>query len=88
VRSETGAKAGRALYVRDGADGFRTCLSRQLCLVKQMTTGDKRHPVALYSDKHGIFRVNSKDAAGGNEVTQFGRALLALNILISTLRAG
>src|ERR1700760_1906916 len=37
-------------------------------------------PVALYSDKHGIFRVNSKDAAGGDGVTQFGRALLALNI--------
>jgi hypothetical protein len=37
-------------------------------------------PVAFYSDKHGIFRVNSKDAAGGDGVTQFGRALLALNI--------
>jgi hypothetical protein len=33
-------------------------------------------PVAFYSDKHG----NSKDAAGGDGVTQFGRALLALNI--------
>jgi hypothetical protein len=37
-------------------------------------------PVAFYSDKHGIFRVNSKDAVGGDGVTQFGRALLALNI--------
>src|ERR1700752_434568 len=37
-------------------------------------------PVALYSDKHGIFRVNRKDAAGGDGVTQFGRALLALNV--------
>jgi hypothetical protein len=37
-------------------------------------------PVAFYSDKHGIFRVNSKEAAGGEGVTQFGRALLALNI--------
>src|SRR5256885_3724786 len=37
-------------------------------------------PVALYSDKHGIFRVNSKEAAGGDGVTQFGRALLTLNI--------
>src|SRR3989440_1201525 len=37
-------------------------------------------PVAFYSDKHGIFRVNSKDTAGGDGVTQFGRALLALNI--------
>jgi hypothetical protein len=37
-------------------------------------------PVALYSDKHGIFRVNSKEAAGGERVTQFGRALSELNI--------
>jgi hypothetical protein len=37
-------------------------------------------PVALYSDKHGIFRVNSKDAAGGDRITQFGRALSELNI--------
>jgi hypothetical protein len=37
-------------------------------------------PVAFYSDKQGIFRVNSKDAAGGEGVTQFGRALLARNI--------
>jgi len=37
-------------------------------------------PVAFYSDKHGIFRVNRKETAGGDGVTQFGRALLALNI--------
>src|SRR6202790_4219313 len=38
------------------------------------------NPVPLYSDKHGIFRVNSKDAAGGDRITQFGRALSELNI--------
>jgi hypothetical protein len=37
-------------------------------------------PVAFYSDKHGVFRVNSKDASGGDGMTQFGRALHALNI--------
>src|SRR5271166_6441774 len=37
-------------------------------------------PVAFYSDKHSIFRVNSKDAAGGDGITQFGRALAELNI--------
>ncbi len=37
-------------------------------------------PVAFYSDKHGIFRVDRKEAVGGDGVTQFGRALLALNI--------
>ena len=35
---------------------------------------------AFYSDKHGIFRVNRKEAVGGDGVTQLGRALLALNI--------
>jgi hypothetical protein len=37
-------------------------------------------PVAFYSDKHGIFRVNAKDAIGGDRVTQFGRVLSELNI--------
>jgi winged helix-turn helix protein len=37
-------------------------------------------PVAFYSDKHGIFRVNSKDAIGGDGITQFGRVLSELNI--------
>jgi hypothetical protein len=37
-------------------------------------------PVALYSDKHGVFRVNNKDAVGGAGITQFGRALSELNI--------
>src|ERR1700735_4879175 len=35
-------------------------------------------PVAFYSDKHNIFRVNNGE--GGNRITQFGRALEALNI--------
>ncbi len=37
-------------------------------------------PVALYSDKHSIFRVTNKSAVGGNGMTQFGRALRELNI--------
>ena len=37
-------------------------------------------PVALYSDKAGVFRVNRKEPQGGAGVTQFGRALSSLNI--------
>jgi transposase len=37
-------------------------------------------PVAFYSDKHGVFRVNHPGALGGDGITQFGRALHALNI--------
>ena len=39
-------------------------------------------PVAFYSDKHNIFRVNAKDAVGGDGITQFARALTELNINI------
>src|SRR2546421_10629445 len=44
----------------------------------------RRHgkPVALYSDKHSIFRVSNENAASGNGMTQFGRALSELNIEI------
>jgi hypothetical protein len=37
-------------------------------------------PVAFYSDKHGVFRVNNTGAVGGDGMTQFGRALHELNI--------
>jgi len=37
-------------------------------------------PVALYSDKAGVFRVNKKEPQGGSGVTQFSRALSSLNI--------
>jgi hypothetical protein len=44
----------------------------------------ERHgcPVAFYSDKHTVFRVNRPDAKGGSGITQFGRALAELNIEI------
>ena len=37
-------------------------------------------PVAFYSDKHTVFRVNNVGATSGNGLTQFGRALHELNI--------
>jgi transposase len=37
-------------------------------------------PVAFYSDKASIFRVNCKNAQGGDGYTQFGRAMSDLNI--------
>src|SRR5713226_4357547 len=39
-------------------------------------------PVAFYSDKHTVFRVNKPDAKGGSGMTQFGSALAELNIEI------
>ena len=37
-------------------------------------------PAAFYNDKRGVFRVNHPGAPGGDGMTQFGRALHALNI--------
>ena len=39
-------------------------------------------PVAFYSDKHGIFRVNVKNPLSGTGLTQFGRAMKELDIEI------
>jgi len=42
----------------------------------------ERHgkPVAFYSDKAGVFRVNAKSPKAGDGFTQFGRAMSDLNI--------
>ena len=42
----------------------------------------KRHgrPLAYYSDRHGIFRINIREAATGTGETQFGRAMRELDI--------
>lgn len=37
-------------------------------------------PVAIYSDRHSIFRLTQEDPANGNTLTQFGRALAGLEI--------
>lgn len=37
-------------------------------------------PLALYSNKASVFRINNKNATGGDGYTQFGRAMHELNI--------
>lgn len=37
-------------------------------------------PIAFYTDKHGVFRVNNTRNADQNRLTQYGRALKELNI--------
>ena len=41
-------------------------------------------PLAFYSDRHGIFRVNAKDAVGGDGKTEFGRVAERLRIELIT----
>jgi hypothetical protein len=40
-------------------------------------------PVAFYSDKASVFRVNAPEPRGGDGVTQFGRAMSDINVDIS-----
>jgi transposase len=43
-------------------------------------------PLAFYSDRHGVFRVNAKDAQSGDGKTEFGRVVERLGIgLINAL---
>ena len=37
-------------------------------------------PLAFYSDRHGIFRINAKEAASGDGLTEFGRVAERLRI--------
>ena len=39
-------------------------------------------PLAFYSDRHGIFRVNAKDAQSGDGKTEFGRIVERLDIAL------
>ena len=63
--------------------GMRFCESESRFEYMQLT---KRYlleygkPVAFYSDKHSVFRINKAGATHGEGMTQFGRALHDLNI--------
>ncbi|MGD0184102.1 MAG: ISNCY family transposase [Roseiarcus sp.] len=50
-----------------------------LCALKSHVL-DHGLPLAFYSDRHGIFRVNAKEAAGGDGLTEFGRVAERLRI--------
>jgi transposase len=59
-------------FPSETTEAYMTCLKHYL----------KRYgrPVSFYSDRHGIFRVNQEDAATGDQLSQFGRALKTLDI--------
>jgi transposase len=50
-------------------------------LLRQYLAGHGR-PAGLYTDKHGIFRVNIPNVGLGDNLTQFGRAMQSLEIPI------
>src|SRR5664280_713053 len=52
------------------------------CGLLRQYLGAHGRPAGLYTDKHGIFRVNMPHAVSGDNLTQFGRAMLSLEIPI------
>ena len=55
------------------------CLSGYFAALKGYLATHGR-PVSLYSDRHGIFRINQPEPTGGSGETQFGRAVRELGI--------
>jgi len=83
---ERGPKCTLLVYIDDA-----TSRLMELRFVDSESTFDYFHvtrrylgrygkPVAFYSDKHSVFRVNQTGATSGTGLTQFGRALHDLNI--------
>jgi transposase len=61
------------------------CAAAYLSAVRDQVLTHGR-PLAFYSDRHGVFRVNAKDAASGDGKTEFGRVVERLGIgLINAL---
>jgi transposase len=52
------------------------------CGLLKQYLGVHGRPVGLYTDKHGIFRVNIPNSSSGDNLTQFGRAMQELEIPI------
>jgi transposase len=52
------------------------------CGLLRQYLGTHGRPAGLYTDKHGIFRVNIPNASAGDNLTQFGRAMQELDIPI------
>jgi len=52
------------------------------CGLLQQYLAAHGRPAGLYTDKHGIFRVNIPNTSSGDNLTQFGRAMQSLEIPI------
>lgn len=74
------------VYVDDATGqlvAMRFCESESTFEYMEITKGyllEYGKPVAFYSDKHSVFRVNKVGATRGEGITQFGRALHELNV--------
>jgi hypothetical protein len=83
---DRGPKCVLLVYVDDATSelmALRMCESESAFSYFHATRGYLEchgKPVAFYSDKAGVFRVNAKNPKAGDGLTQFGRAMSDLNI--------
>jgi len=83
---DRGPKCVLLVYVDDATSelmALRMCESESAFSYFHATRGYLEchgKPVAFYSDKAGVFRVNAKNPTAGDGFTQFGRAMSDLNI--------
>jgi transposase len=83
---DRGPKCVLLVYIDDATSelmALRMCESESAFSYFHATRGYLEchgKPVAFYSDKAGVFRVNAKNPKAGDGFTQFGRAMSDLNI--------
>jgi transposase len=74
IDDATGALGALAFVEEESFFGY--------CELLRQYIGLHGRPGGLYTDKHGIFRVNLPNASQNDNLTQFGRAMQALDIPI------
>jgi transposase len=74
IDDATGKLGALRFVVEESFFGYCTLLRQYLAA--------HGRPAGLYTDKHGIFRVNIPNASSGDNLTQFGRAMQSLEIPI------
>jgi transposase len=81
-----GPKCTLIVFIDDATSRLTSLLFAPAETTKAYLLSLRRHiltyglPLAFYSDRHGIFRVNAKDAKTGDGYTEFGRVLKRLKI--------
>ena len=81
-----GARCTLIVFIDDATGRLTALLFAQAETTKAYLSALRAHvlahgvPLALYSDRHGIFRVNAKEAASGDGLTEFGRVAERLRV--------
>jgi len=82
---ERGPKCSLLVFIDDATNQVHLCFAPSENTWDYMKATEEYlqkygRPTALYTDKHGVFRVNHKNSLGRDQLTQYGRALRELGI--------